>query len=96
MLCPGCNQENDDQASFCRFCGQPLRERQAAPPPTPAAAPPPLNIRPPQSRFGSCNGPAREGRSAQPGDDRTTFAGDCGFFTAILASIAAISRFNTS
>ena len=40
MLCPGCNQENDDQASFCRFCGQPLRERQAAPPPTPAAASP--------------------------------------------------------
>ncbi len=30
MLCPGCRQENDDSASFCRFCGQKLAPSPAA------------------------------------------------------------------
>ncbi len=36
MICPGCGQENADNAAFCRFCGQALQGAPAAPP---AAAP---------------------------------------------------------
>ncbi len=43
MLCPACNQENDDTASFCRFCGQRLHQAPGTAPgaATAAAAPPP-------------------------------------------------------
>ncbi|MGQ9536944.1 MAG: AIM24 family protein [Actinomycetota bacterium] len=61
MFCPGCGQENDDKASFCRFCGQRLREAggpatipapspiQATPQPTPTAttAPPSTSAKDP-------------------------------------------------
>ncbi|MDI6874217.1 AIM24 family protein [Candidatus Solincola sp.] len=31
MLCPACNRENDDTASFCRFCGQQLKAPGSVP-----------------------------------------------------------------
>lgn len=31
MLCPACNKENDDTASFCRFCGQRLKAPEVSP-----------------------------------------------------------------
>lgn len=39
MLCPSCNQENADNAAFCRFCGQSLQGAPAAQTPPPAAPP---------------------------------------------------------
>lgn len=46
MLCPNCSQENADNTTFCRFCGQSMNDAPAAPPPeaamqaAPAAVPP--------------------------------------------------------
>ncbi len=43
MICPGCGQQNDDTASFCRFCGQRLKETG----PSPGAAAPAAQATPP-------------------------------------------------